>query len=633
MTKKYNAKDIEVLEGLEGVRVKPAMYIGEVDSHGITHLLKEIMGNSLDESSNGHGDRIAVQIVGDEFTVFDTGRGIPFGPHPKVKGEDTLTLLATRLHSGGKLRAESTNYGVSLGSHGVGLAVVNALSKALTIWSIRDGVIMSQSFAKGVPTTKPRKVSAKDVPDFNGEKWPPRGYKTGTVVQWTPDPTCFDKGSKVDTKGCREWLQDVSWFITPPKARTPTTLSYLIGNKTGTICRTDLSRYVSWKMKRHGMSTDIELMEETIATARHENCDFVGGWTTHSEYVFQSACNANITTFGGTHEKGFSKAMVDAFRAVAGRKDTFRDQDLLAGYVGCINIKIPAPRFDSQSKTRLTSPEAEQLTYDTVLSIMKAWIKKNKEAAKSIVERAVSLNKLSVNTKLAKQLASAMNTKTGGKSMLPSSLVISTTKKPEDRELFVVEGTSASGTARAASYRSFQEILALRGKILNIERASEKMKDSMAIVDLLKSMGYDPKKPEAPLRVGKVLILADPDADGAHIQALVLAVVWKVRPELFEQGRVFNVNAPLFLYSTPTEKYHGSSMQDIAQQVKGKFDKTKVTRVKGYGEMQAKDLREIAFDSQTRRLTRVTHPGPKAIEIAKAMGTDTAFRKELMGFE
>lgn len=627
MAKKYDASSIEVLEGLEGVKRKPAMYIGETDTRGVTHLLKEIMGNSFDETSNGYGDRIGVEIASNTFAVFDTGRGIPFGPSKKNRKEDTLTLLATRLHSGGKLSDTSGNYSTSIGTHGVGLAVVNALSSKLTIWSIRDGKIMSQTFKNGDPVTDVRPV--KSAPTFNGEKWPPKGYKTGTVVQWEVNLSLFDKGTKVDAASCREWLQEISWFITPPKAKKITQIDYVINGKSGTILRKDLSKYIDWRIKVNGIKTNV--MEETINVMRSETCDFIGAWTENPDYLFQSACNSNVTKFGGTHETGALNAIEAAFKDFASKKDKFRQQDLLAGYIGCVNIKIPSPRFDSQSKTRLTSVEAKQIAYDAVYAIVKNWIRKNKEAAKAIVERAVTLSKLSNDTKLAKQLASAMNTKKGAKAMLPASLVISTTKNPEDRELTIVEGVSASGTARSASDRRFQEVLALRGKILNIERAEEKMKDSQAIIDLLKAIGYDPKAPDKPLRVGKILLLADPDADGSHIQALVLSVLWKVRPQLFEQGRVFNVNAPLFIYSTSTDKYHGSSMQDIAKQVKGKLDMTKVTRVKGYGEMQPKDLREIAFDPATRRLTRVLHPGSKAIEVAQAMGKDGTFRKALMG--
>ena len=804
--KKYDASSITWLEGLEGLRAKPSMYLGkQADSAGVLQLALEILGNALDEANNGNGDTVGIKVEGDTITVFDTGRGIPFGPHPKHKNEDTLTILATKLHAGGKLSATDGNYGVSLGTHGVGLSVTNALSSKLTIWSKRDGKIKSQTFSEGKPTSKVVDEKPARLPKFGGKAWP---MKTGTIVQWTWDKKVFDKGSKLDEQVLLQTVRDMSWFaayITKAKRRPTRFLLEDSKGKVSEVHRKSLAKYVDNQLSllNKGRKEPLLLMEETRMEGFDAEHDFVGAWVSSSDDLFTSAVNSLMTKGGGTHHTGASMAMYDAFRKIANKKQPFRVQDLLTGFVGCINIRIPSPTFDGQGKGQLVSLNGKSIAYDAVFKTVSTWIRKNKATALKIIERAVSIHSISNDQKLNKQLASALQIKKGGKSMLPAQLIQSTTRNPMERELFLIEGKSAGGTAKKASDRKYQEALPLRGKLLNVEKAAnEKMSESQVIIDLLRSIEYDPRNPEKPLRVGKIMILSDPDPDGplhrdtlipfinmngkedvatigelaelyksvdkpirvfsytkngkvqeanailvnvreysttsyvisftdgtsvicteshqwlmvkaaksrkyvyssitgqpylkttliqagdrvaaintegyvtvasvtpqsgtydeyycmtvplfgnflvnlpkadgtysqvvssnCHINSLILTLLWNTVPYMFEQGRIYLVNAPLFTYATPKRKYYGDSLKDLMQKVGGKLDPARITRVKGYAEMSPTTLKEVAFDPETRNIVQVTHPGDLNSMVRRIMGDDQTIRKQMLGLD
>lgn len=804
----YDASSITWLKGLDGVRKKPSMYIGDAGNHGVKHLGFEMVGNALDEVTNGHGDTVGVKIAGDTIAVFDNGRGIPTGPHPEHKGHDVLTILATQLHSGGKLDEKDGNYDNSIGTHGVGLAVVNALSVKLSIWSIRGKTVKKQTFAKGKETSKVVTVKSSDVPKLNGKTWAP---KTGTVVEWTWDKSVFDKGTEFKAAEFVQWIKDISWFTAHITAKKRTPVKFIVenGKKVVEFQRKSLKNFVDLKLKE--LNTDrrdpLTTMDETFMEGYDANHDFLGVWSSSPDFLLHSAVNAVPTSEGGTHLEGAMKAMESAFKKIAKKKQKFRQQDLLAGFIGCFNLRIPSPRFDSQAKSKLTSPNASKIAFDAVEKTVTTWIKKNKQAANQILDRACALHDISNDTKLQKQLASALATKKGGKSLLPPSLIQSTTKNAMERELYLLEGQSAGGTAKEASNRTYQEVLPLRGKMLNVEKAStEKMGANQVIVNLLRSIGYDPKNPQAPLRVGRIMVLSDPDPDGpldpstmipyiedgtgvlkiaridflaklyqavekplvvlamtpqgkiqqakaeavtireymneryaitfnngqtlyctpshkwnvgtvtntkkiitapvtgmtylampdivvgdqirstnqagfmtvtsitlestgdyreyycmtvpqfgnflvsttgqlnnadyvvssnCHINSLLLTVLFKTVPYLFQEGRVFLVNAPLFTYSTPKRKYYGSSLADLVKQVgvshSDQLKKQYITRIKGYGEMMADDLRDIAFNPETRELIRINHPGTNMSVVRDIMGNSPEYRKQLLG--
>lgn len=814
-SKNYDASSIEWLRGLEGIRRKPSMYIGTPDSNGVLHLFKEILGNSIDEAANGHGKHIAISIENNQITVFDNGRGIPNGPHPKHKGVDTLTILATEIHAGGKLSSDAGNYRTSTGTHGLGMSAVNALSSRFQVWSLnadnRPGMY-TQTFEKGKPTSKVERAKPQDVPRVDKKtKW----HKKGTIIQWTWDKSVFEKGSKLDVNALVEYVRQISYFVYGPNKgknkQAPVKFTIHYKGKTLNVER-PLETYVKNKIKD---ALKAKKQSPTIAhgpiTSRGDVVDITLAWVDRFDHTMSSSANAVPTVQNGTHYKGATKAIYDAFKASNKRAD-FRLQDIIAGTIGCLNISIASPAFDSQVKTKLVTKEAEKLAYDAVLPIMKKWISSNKKSASAIVQRATQLAKANDNSRLLRELNKVLKGDGRGKSPLPDKLTISTTRKPEERELSVVEGDAAGGSAKMASDRRWQEILPLRGKITNVMRGDDsKLTGSMAIVDLLKAIGYKPNKPEGPLRVGSINVLSDADADGClvgetvvfvrldgvettrtlaqlsefyeatggqsievlsyltspamreergvsddtrlgymlahdirvrvrrnteyriitesgaeikceqdhyivtgtqpashvphtyntrtgfyhikaenliagmtmhnvtagadetiesvtisnleetkpyycmtvpvtnnfvvqstdgqqvvtgncHISSLVLSVLWKTVPHLFEEGRIFLVDAPLYVYSTPKGKVFGDTLDELKSKVGKAFSSERVTRMKGLGEANPDELKLIAFDPDHRKLIKVTPPMAEAA-VSDIMGSDGTVRKDLLGID
>jgi DNA gyrase subunit B len=485
MSTKYDASSITWLKGLEGVRAKPAMYIGETDTHGVTHLFKEIVGNAIDESVNGHGTQVGIDITDQTVTVFDNGRGIPTGKHPKHKNIDTLTILATELHAGGKLSVNDTNYQSSTGTHGQGLSIVNALSVKLTIWSISAAThtgVKKQTFEKGKPVSEVETVDFKDVPKCNGKPW----HKKGTVVQYTWDKSVFDKGSKLDTKAILSYIRDISFFNFQfnSKNKTPITFMINIQNKYVEITRKSIKSFIPFAIKRLALKKEPTIIEGSLFGEYGNQLDLVMCWSDMIDPHFYSAVNSLPTSQGGTHLKGVLKGIEDSFKTFAGKKVEFRQQDIMAGVIGCCNVRVKSPRFDSQSKARLTTIEVTDIAYKETVALVTKWIKANKDIAKQIVDRAVAINKATNDSKLTKQLAAALNTKKGGKSLLPPNLVQSTAKNPEDRHLFIVEGDSAGGCFVGETLVKMSN-----GETYSFEQLTKMKKDGT--LTGLKTIGYD----------------------------------------------------------------------------------------------------------------------------------------------
>lgn len=613
----YDAGSISVLSQLEAIRRSPALHVGSSGSEGVNHMVYEIVGNGLDEVANGHATEVHIVVSKDlsTVTVTDNGRGIPVGPHPKIKGKNSLTLVFTEMNAGGKF--DDKAYKISLGTHGQGAAIVNALSKKLSVRSYRSGAWWGQEFALGKPVrANPERLKLS------------KGAGRGTSVTFTPDLSCFDKGSTLNLKSLTTWLNSVSWFI-PAKIVLEHTGSapVVIHRPEGVESR---FRYDCERMGAEPVCDPFVI--------RNNDVDVVVGWCSSGDSAIFSSVNAAETEEGGIHATALLDGVFAALKEHAKRGDTFTKESVKAGMVAVINIRLHGAKYSSQHKSKLVGPdEAKDTVKDALLSgktSLVAFLKKNKDACREIIDRANSIATITKTFQADKKLAASLRANVRGKITLPLLLKPSTTNKPEERNLYITEGKSASGGCIRARDPRCDEILALTGKPENVWRSGKANKafTNDRVLDILKSIGYDPKTP-GKYRVGKVIILTDADPDGQHISALVLGILQKVAPDLFDQGRVFRVDDALFAYRTDTTVYRAKSLIELQKMVPGKFDSSKVTRLKGLGEIQPDVLKAMAFDPTTRVLIPIS--GVKTAEdhtnLIGMLGEEPAARKALLG--
>lgn len=514
-------------------------------------------------------------------------------------------------------------------THGVGLAVVNALSTELVVYTKSSGKWQQQSFSKGVPTSKV--VPSKSVPKFNNAKWP-----HGTIVHFKPDLSVFAKGSKLKAQTVYNWLSQLSWFVYGPKRskkdEVGTAISYRINidGKIVPIKRTSLSEYALHATKKIKAEPLLKKLEPFVFSSK--GCDVVYFPNTSDRTTLYAAVSAVETTAGGTHVTEMRKIFTDVMNIMRSKRQEFTIDDFLVGSVVVCNVKMTDAAFAGQSKERLTSKLTNQ--FDGLKEALLKWCKANRNSIQILLKRAVELNSLNISAALSKKLASALKTKKGGKNLLPMGLITCTTKNRDEREMFIVEGESAGGTTTRASDRRYQEIMLLRGKLLNVVKSSEKMTNSQVIVDVLKAVGYDPKIDyNKSRRVGKVYLLTDPDPDGSHISCLLMGLLYSVVPKLFDEGRVYDVLAPLYSYNDVKVRAYGSSLKHLKEVVGKGFNKDRVVRLKGWGEAEPSDLYEMAFNPKTRKVVQISTA--QAAESKKAMmailGEGSEFRKTLLG--
>ena len=599
----YKEDDIIVLEGLEGVRARPQMYVGDLHNAQF-HILKEILDNAVDECLAGGNKMVGCIITPDYYEVFDEGRGIPVGINPNSKEKkSTLELVFTKLHAGGKLKNGAYSTGSS-GTHGVGSSCTNALSSYFQVWTYRDKKWWTQSYSKGKPTSK----VIEGKPEGN--------YKKGTVVRFTPDTSILK--TKLDIKALVSWVRNSSFL-------NPGVNFYLkIGDKEHTYNSNGLGDYIEYITK----DLNVEALYKPFIL-KTENIDVALQWFETDDSSLNSWCNSSPTVEGGTHLKGLISVISKGFEQWA-KKKVYKAEDLRTGLYGAINIRIAGPEFDSQTKEKLMNAEAEKMVIEQIGKEFEKYLNSNKTFVNKILSRAnemrALLNKFSQEKKALSKL------KVRGKVSLPPAekFISCNCKDSEARELYIVEGMSAAGTARMARNPYNQEILKLRGKIMNVERVNlARAYESEDVLNVLKAIGFDPSNKGRERRVGKVILLCDADDDGYHISVLLLILFQKLYPELLEEGRVFTVNAPLFVGRSKTTEYYGESLKDLQTQFKGKFES--VTRVKGWGEANAALLRKFAFEPTTRKLQKINSvAGTDLKYFHKIVGNDVTVRKELL---
>ena len=597
----YNAESITVLEGLEAVRKRPGMYIGTTSVRGLHHLVWEIVDNSVDEALAGYCNRIEVRILPDNIIeVKDNGRGIPVEMHSS--GKPTLEVVLTVLHAGGKFNND--NYKVAGGLHGVGVSVVNALSENLTATVVREGKIYRQFFEKGNPVSKLEMLGTTEE-------------SNGTTIKFKADAEIFDT---------TEYEFDIL-------AERFKELSYL--NKGLTIILSDEREEKEKKQVffseggikdfLNDISKGEKLSEEMIYVSGNvENPDgriteieVAMNWTTSQKEELYSFVN-NINTYeGGSHVSGFRTALTRTVNDVAKKlelikeKDgTFQGNDIREGMNCIINVKVPEPQFEGQTKTKLGNSETAGQVSQIVSEGLKTFLEDHPKETGKIVEKMLLVKKARIAAKKARELVLRKNVLEVGS--LPGKLADCSSKDPSESEVFIVEGQSAGGSAKQGRDRRFQAILPLRGKILNVEKAGmHKILENAEIRSMITAFGtgiddnFDIEK----LRYHKIVIMTDADVDGSHIRTLMLTFFFRHLRPLIEAGNIYIAQPPLYKITSGKSvnyAYSDDEMKEKTATYEKKGTKYNVQRYKGLGEMNPEQLWETTLDPDVRTLLRVT---------------------------
>lgn len=598
---KYTTEQsIQVLEGLEPVRKRPAMYIGGVDAKGLHHLAWEILDNAVDEYLNGHADTIVVTLhkPGDALTVQDNGRGIPVDVHPKHK-KTGLELVLTVLHAGGKFGNAESGYFHSGGLHGVGASVVNALSKKLVATVRRDGFEYRMEFAKGIPQGKLEKVG------------PFRGH--GTIIHFQPDATIL-KTTHFDADTLKARLEDISYVHSGLKI----TFKNEINGETIEYHHPGGIPEFLTKLVKH---TEKNPVHEVTFAAKRDNPDKMEvalQWTESTEEQIRSYVNGIRTPNGGTHENGLKSAVRkavnnyiethdEAKKAAKGFKITA--EDIREGIVAVLSVYVENPEFEGQTKQRLNNSEVEGKVDTFARAQLETWLNNNKTAADQIVGRIVLAAKAREASRAA---ASEVKRKSPGsrRLSLPGKLADCKATDRDRTELFIVEGDSAGGSAKQGRNNTTQAVLPLRGKILNGEDlTTARVMQNQELADLANAMGTgagDKFRLDG-LRYGKIILLMDADADGYHICTLLLDFFFRHTPELIRKGHIFIAQPPLYRIDVGKDTHWAKDDADKERILAGlrANAKTEITRFKGLGEMPFKALAITTLDPRTRKLLRV----------------------------
>ena len=607
----YGADSIQVLEGLEAVRKRPAMYIGDIGVKGLHHLVYEVVDNSIDEALAGYCNEIVVNIHEDNsISVQDNGRGIPTGMHLKEK-RSALEVVMTVLHAGGKF--DKNTYKVSGGLHGVGVSCVNALSAVLQVTVEREGKIFEQEYERGAPKYSVREIGTSS--------------KTGTKVHFWPDTTIFT--AHVYNKEILEGrLRELSYL----NKRIRIILNDLreideAGNHYQQVFYseggiTEFVEMLDRNGKRNSLIPNIIYMECHDADSNVAVEVAINYNDSYSEHIFSYVNNIN-TIEGGTHVAGFRRAITRVFQQYGKKQGLFEKSkvevegdDFREGLSAIISVKVPEPQFEGQTKTKLGNSEVMGIVDVTVSRTLEAFLEENPRDAKNIISKVILAAQARAAARKARELVQRKTVLTGGG--LPGKLSDCSERDPKKSELFLVEGDSAGGTAKQGRDRHFQAILPLRGKILNVEKAMEhKIYDNEEIRNMFTALGVKIGTPEDPkaldlskLRYHKLVIMTDADVDGSHIATLILTFLFRYMKEMVEQGYVYLAQPPLYLVKKGKEQAYAWNEEQrkafIERLAGGKEDSVNVQRYKGLGEMNARQLWDTTMNPESRTLKRVT---------------------------
>ncbi len=623
----YDASSIEVLEGLEPVRKRPGMYIGGTDERALHHLVAEVLDNAMDEAVAGHATRIEVELhVDHSVTIRDNGRGIPIDPHPKFPDKSALEVILCTLHAGGKFSGKA--YETSGGLHGVGVSVVNALSDRLRVEVARNRELFAQDFSRGVPLGPVEKLGA--APN-----------RRGTAVIFHADEQIFGQHrfrparllKMVRSKAYLFSGVEIRWKTAIADGDTPMEAVFHFPG--------GLADYLSETLE--GASTYAERPFSGKVGFQEKfgqpgSVEWAVNWTPSRDGFIQSYCNTIPTPEGGTHETGFWSAILKGLRAYGelanNRKaaQITRD-DLMTGGCAIVSTFIREPEFVGQTKDRLATTEAQRMVEGAVRDHFDNWLASDTKAAGAILDFLVLRSEERLRRRAEKETQRKSATK---RLRLPGKLVDCSATNRDGTELFIVEGDSAGGSAKMARNRKTQALLPLRGKILNVlGAASSKLGSNAEINDLTQALGtgLGTRFKIDDLRYDKIIIMTDADVDGAHIASLLMTFFFTQMRPLIDQGHLYLACPPLFRLTQGAKRLYALDEAEKEMWLekglggRGKID---VSRFKGLGEMDAKDLKETTMDPASRKLIRVSidedHPGETADLVERLMGKKPELR-------
>ncbi len=627
----YTANDIEVLEGLEPVRRRPAMYIGGTDERAMHHLVAELLDNAMDEAVAGHANRIELELAADEtVTVRDNGRGIPVDSHPKFHNKTALEVILTTLHSGGKF--SNKVYHTSGGLHGVGLSVVNALADRLTVEVARDRTLWTQNYCRGAP----------QGPLVNQG---PVQNRRGTAIIFHPDPAIFGDKARFRPSDLYRMARSKAYLYRGVEIRwacDPALLSDADPTPATDVLRFPggLSDYLMSSIGGRKTITPSLFFGEAPFESDAGKVEWAVAWPEDEDGFFRSYCNTVPTPQGGTHEAGLRTALVKGLRGYAeliNNKNAARitAEDVVNGACGVLSIFIREPQFQGQTKEKLTSSEASRLVESVVRDHFDHWLSAAPEAARTLLERIIER----ADTRLRRAQEKKTKRQTATRKLrLPGKLADCTRNTSAGTELFLVEGDSAGGSAKSARDRDMQAVLPLRGKILNVASASgEKLRGNQELANLVEALGcgtrgaFDP----AALRYEKIIIMTDADVDGAHIAALLMTFFFREMPKLIEGGYLYLAVPPLYRLTHGAKSEYArddAHKEELLARAFPRNGKVEISRFKGLGEMPPAQLKATTMDPKTRTLLRVTVSDPEADDASPGFARTTADLVEtLMG--
>ena len=632
-THTYDASDIQVLEGLEPVRLRPGMYIGGTDEKAWHHLPIEILDNSIDEAVAGFAKKITVNLIDAKtIEITDDGRGIPVDEHPKFPGKSALEVILTTLHSGGKFN--NNVYKTSGGLHGVGSSVVNALSSEMIVTISRDGYEWRQTFSRGKPTsamtrgnptknhgTKIRFTIDDEIFGANAVFKPVKIYRMaraksflsrGVRVDWVCNPELITEDMNIPPQTEFYYPNGVADFLEEKTRDKPRIMPKLFS---GTVDFPDGSGRVEWALTF--------LTDENGAAS--------------DDGFFSSYCNTIATIDGGTHETGFKSAITRGIKAYGEKTNnksaaTIISDDVFDSVAAIVSVFYKTPQFLGQTKEKLSNPEIARFTENALRDPWDIFLASDPKTANAILDFVANLATARIKTKQVKEIARKTPTK---RIRMPAKLADCSKHGIDGTELFIVEGESAGGTAKQARDRMTQAIMPLRGKVLNvISNSDERFSANKELNELIDIIGAGTARDwdESKLRYEKIIVMTDADVDGSHIASLLMAFFYQVMPQLIYGGHLYLSCPPLYKLTCGTESIYVDTDAELEElkNTKYKNKRVEISRFKGLGEMMPNQLRETTMSPKTRRLIRVELP-PRTDEGAEDTEKTRTIVSELMG--